>query len=199
MEQPAGSISKDVDMIKFFFDQLSTWFSLLTGNLAFLTFLFAVIFGLLGLILLVVSLSNIKADQRCKDWPGVQGKIASSRIEKVYVRVRGRSSARYLPVIKYSYEVNGTAHQGARVGNGMNYGSHLTKMGAQQWKKRYPAGKEIMVYYNPADPGEALLVKFTLENIFGFIFSLVLCAGGIYSFGMFIYYFFFLHYPFFPE
>ncbi len=55
--------------------------------------------------------------------------------------------------IRYRYRVEGTEYEGTQVTAG-----HFRTEGAdREWARRYPKGKTVRVYYDPAHPAEAVL------------------------------------------
>jgi len=62
------------------------------------------------------------------------------------------SSVNY-PVVQYSYQIGGQLYQGSKIAPGMEVGG----TGAGKVVNRYPAGAQVMVFYNPQNPSEAVL------------------------------------------
>jgi hypothetical protein len=153
-----------------------------------LVFILAVMLGVLGLILSVVYRSKIKADRESKNWPSAPGKITFSRVEERagHRRVgQGSRSATYIPLIKYSYTVNGTPYQGDHIGNGIY--QTFSRLGPSRWVKRYPIHADVKVYYNPADPANALLEPTSSSNIVGLVLALGVDLLGVFFLGLWIY------------
>ncbi len=71
-----------------------------------------------------------------------------SRIEQ-----RSSSEGGYTdyPVVQYSYQIGGQAYQGYKLAPGPEVGG----TGAGKVVARYPAGAQVMVFYNPQNPSEA--------------------------------------------
>ena len=70
----------------------------------------------------------------------------------------GGTSTSYYPRVTYEYEVLGHRYRGDRVnfGSAIGYGEPNT---AQAVVDRYLPGNNIRVYYNPNNPGEAVLER----------------------------------------
>lgn len=68
---------------------------------------------------------------------------------------KGRVRTRYVPVIAYEYEVDGTAHQAAR----MRFRdiSVADQTAAAEIADRFPVGAGIEIRYDPANPSEATI------------------------------------------
>jgi hypothetical protein len=150
-------------------------------------FILAVSFGVLGLVLTLMFGDKLNADARCKNWPSVQGKITSSRISERsnYDYATTRRTARYVPVIKYSYSVDGVLYHAERIGNGIYVG--ITRQAVEHWLKLFPLHATIPVYYDPANPGEAVLNPTTNSNKVGFALGIATSALGIFLVGLWIF------------
>ena len=59
------------------------------------------------------------------------------------------------PVIQYSYQVGGQAYQSNKYAPGPEIGG----TGAHKIVARYPVGAQVMVFYNPQNPAEAVLER----------------------------------------
>ena len=59
------------------------------------------------------------------------------------------------PVVQYSYQVGGQAYQSYKLAPGPEVGG----TGAGKVVARYPAGAQVMVFYNPQNPSEAVLER----------------------------------------
>jgi len=150
-------------------------------------FILAVTFGVLGLILILMFGDKLNADAKCKNWPGVEGKVTSSRISERsnYDYGTTRRTARYVPVIKYSYSVDGVLYHAERIGNGIYVG--ITRQAVEHWLKRFPLHATVPVYYDPANPGEAVLIPTTNGNRVGFAMGIATSALGIFFVGLWIF------------
>lgn len=106
-------------------------------------------------------------------WPSTMGTIVASRIEQ-----RHSSDSGWVdyPAVQYSYHVGGQFHQGAKIAPGMEVGG----TGARKVVARYPAGAQVMVFYNPQNPSEAVLERKApaqwLMWVLLVVFDCVLCG-----------------------
>jgi hypothetical protein len=82
-------------------------------------------------------------------WPSTMGSVVMSRIDR---RSSSDGTTDY-PVVHYSYQVNGQPYQGSKIAPGMEVGG----TGAGKVVARYPSGAQVMVFYNPQNPSEAVL------------------------------------------
>jgi hypothetical protein len=83
-------------------------------------------------------------------WPSTMGTVSTSYLER-----RSSSDSGYTnyPVVQYSYQVSGQAYQGMKIAPGPEVGG----TGAGKVVGRYPAGAQVMVFYNPQNPADAVL------------------------------------------
>lgn len=140
--------------------------------------LFPLLFLVVGLILLAIGGRQLYQGEQSKGWPTVQGKIAVAELGKRVDRDNDNStvSTTYSADISYDYIVadvtyiNGDVHFGAM--------SSSDPSAARRLLQRYPVGKVVTVYYNPAQPQQAVLepgiagVTWILPGI-GLIFAVV--------------------------
>jgi hypothetical protein len=115
--------------------------------------------GIIGFVLLVLNtifLGIIYFMRRkmaaVSQWPSTMGTVVMSRIEQ-----RSSSEGGYTdyPVVQYSYQVGGQAFQSLKLAPGPEVGG----TGARKVVARYPAGAQVMVFYNPQNPAEAVLER----------------------------------------
>ena len=83
-------------------------------------------------------------------WPSTMGSVIASRLEQ-----RSSSEGGYTnyPVVQYSYQVGGQAYQSYKLAPGPVVGG----TGAGKVVARYPVGAQVMVFYNPQNPSDAVL------------------------------------------
>lgn len=113
--------------------------------------------GIIGVVLLILNaifLTIIFFMRRkmaaVSQWPSTMGTVLMSRIEQ-----RSSSEGGYTdyPVVQYSYQVGGQAYQSYKLAPGPEVGG----TGAGKVVARYPAGAQVMVFYNPQNQSEAVL------------------------------------------
>lgn len=120
---------------------------------------FLLVAGILALVLLILNaifLGVIFFMRRkmaaVSQWPSTMGTVMMSTIEQ-----RSSSDSGYTdyPVVQYSYQVGGQAYQSYKLAPGPEVGG----TGARKVVARYPAGAQVMVFYNPENPSEAVLER----------------------------------------
>ena len=83
-------------------------------------------------------------------WPSTMGTVNTSYLER---RHSSDSGSTNYPVVEYSYQAGGQAYQGAKIAPGPEVGG----TGAGKVVARYPVGAQVMVFYNPQNPSDAVL------------------------------------------
>lgn len=104
-----------------------------------------------GILLGIILVTRRKVAQAA-DWQSTMGMVTHSSIE--WRRGSKGSSVAY-PVVQYTYKVMGQMLQGRKVMPGPEVGG----TGAHKVVNRYPAGTQVMVYYDPNNPSDAVLER----------------------------------------
>ena len=119
--------------------------------------IFGGIFGVMGASLLVYGWNLNRQRKVAPGWPSVKGKVTSSQVDRTSVSTGriGFSPVVFVPVIQYSYQVNDLAYQRDNLASGK--ADAYNSVTAQNVVDRYRPGKVVTVYYNPSNPGEALV------------------------------------------
>ena len=114
------------------------------------------IIGFVLVILNVVFLTIIffmrKKMAAVSQWPSTMGTVLASTIEW---RSSSEGGSTAYPVVQYSYQVNGQAYQSYKLAPGPEVGG----TGAKKVVARYPAGAQVMVFYDPQNPSDAVLER----------------------------------------
>ena len=115
--------------------------------------------GILGFVLLILNAIFLgviffmrRKMSQVSQWPSTMGTVMMSTIEQ-----RSSSEGGYTdyPVVQYSYQVGGQTYQSMRLAPGPEVGGS----GARKVVGRYPAGAQVMVFYDPQNPSDAVLEK----------------------------------------
>jgi len=111
--------------------------------------------GFAAVILLAVMVKLVEA-RRARNWHSTPGTVIKSRVRtRKRTDIEGRSRFENEPLVTYEYEVDGRTYRGARI----SFAERISGGEIDAWLKRYPAGKAVQVYYNPADPAQAVLER----------------------------------------
>lgn len=140
--------------------------------------LFLLLFGGLGLTLIISAARQLSKADEARKWPTTPGKVITLDAEEHVYRHRRkhggtRTRRRYEPKIEYEYVVDGLHYLGNRVGFG-NY--QLKLNAAKALLARYATGP-VVVHYHPHDPNQAVLDTQATGTaaglVMGFIFILI--------------------------
>ncbi|HET9913316.1 MAG TPA: DUF3592 domain-containing protein [Anaerolineales bacterium] len=105
----------------------------------------------LNAIFLGIIFSTRRKMTAVSQWPSTMGTVLMSTLERR--RSSNNSGYTNYPVVQYSYQISGQMYQGMKIAPGMEVGGS----GAGSVVARYPAGAQVMVFYNPQNPSEAVL------------------------------------------
>ena len=145
----------------------------------FITVVFPGIFVAVGVLLLVTGYRDIDEARASADWPNVQGTIVSSAVDSRRSSTsQGRPKTTFHAAVRYEYVVDGANLVGERVAIGDD--SARSSSGAREVVDLYPAGSNVAVSYDPANPARSVLEpgvhgRAIKKPIIGVIFLL---AGG---------------------
>lgn len=127
-------------------------------------------------IFLGIILFTRRKVSKASTWPSTLGTVTESRIQMRSNSDGGRTS---YPLVRYAYQIVGRAYESQKVMPGMDVGGS----GAHRVVARYPVGAQVMVYYNPENPSDALLERGMPGHIRWFwiilaILNVFLCGLG---------------------
>jgi hypothetical protein len=133
---------------------------------------------IIGGVMFVIGIlfSDIPRMIVSQGWPTTDGTIISNRLMghkfKQYV---GEDYSHFDVYIRYQYSVNGISHSSLSV-NSIDSPFYPASIAS-----RYPVGKDVIVYYNPKDPSEAVLEPGFVDIFKAFdVFSELFFGAGIY-------------------
>ena len=148
------------------------------------------IFLLLGLGVVYYGYRLIRKARASTEWPAAQGTVESSAVDVKRERERDSDGdvhyeTKYIPRIVYRYQVEGTDYYGEQISFGNT--SSRSPNWAYRIRDQYSPGMEVSVYYDPANPQEAVLqpgAKWTtyIVLVIGVVFAL---TGGLILTGAF--------------
>lgn len=143
---------------------------------------FVALVGALGLFTFVIALAVQREAWATRDWQTAPGRIIGSEAEEYRAWVSDSSNPRlrtfYRPTIVYLFSVNGRDYIGDRITFGGQAGWSASIFFRYRLA-RYPEGSQVTVYYNPANPSEAVLERraFGLWLLVGAGAALLALAG----------------------
>lgn len=132
--------------------------------------LFAFVLGALLLWLGWRGQQKVKASM---SWPYVLGKVVAASVRQVVERgdADTRDTTHYVPFVQYEYQVGGQNYQGNRLAfQEKGYNSHKK---AFNLVAAFPVGGPVSVFFDPANPQNAVLERKAHGN------NVLLVVGGI--------------------
>ncbi|HEY8334188.1 MAG TPA: DUF3592 domain-containing protein [Tardiphaga sp.] len=149
---------------------------------------YAMVLAPFGLILVAAAWKYLQVRQ-ARDWPSTPGRVVVSTSEVRDVGViddsrddrRGVEQRNFANIV-YEYTVSGQKLRNNRVDIGENRGNFEVA----ETIARYPVGADVMVYYNPRHPRDAVLERELPKGIGGClaiatVIVLVLVFGGAFG------------------
>ena len=107
---------------------------------------------ILNTIFLIVIFYTRRKVAQVESWSSTTGTVTLSTID---VHKSGTRNSTPYPVVRYSYQVMGREYEANKIMPGAEIGGS----GAQKVIDHYPVGAQVMVYYDPQNPYEAVLEK----------------------------------------
>jgi hypothetical protein len=142
------------------------------------TFVYLFILGM-GAIWLVVTVQGMNLAKESASWLSTTGTIADTWIDRYETTdADGDAEVRYKPNIKYTYVVNGGNFHSRRVDFGPQP-SYSRSAKAEEYLAEYPVGREVEVFYDPNNYGEAVLIREASGSTFGLIGGAVMIVGSV--------------------
>ncbi len=128
------------------------------NGMKILRLLLGIGFTVAGLALGAYVVSAYAGNAQVRNWPQTKGQIVHSEfvVHKAQVGP-GQQRDRYGALVRYKYEVEGIEQTSGRVSFGWE--SAQTRTSASDYVQRYPQGRSVTVYYDPADPSSAVLER----------------------------------------
>jgi hypothetical protein len=141
-------------------------------------FFFLVFLGL-GIFLIYRTQQSKKKAQLSQNWPATQGQITDSHVSRsVDTDSDGSTSTAYSAQVAYTYQVLGQAYNGSKIAFGFNP-SYSNQSKAQATAARYPVGSAVAVYYDPANPSDAVLERQASGSNVALILGIIFIVVGV--------------------
>ncbi len=133
------------------------------------------IVGILFLLASAVAgwacLRNFSMAQASINWLKTSGKIIRSELQDLSIGKRENFRAS----VEYTYTVGGVIHRGTRIRFADVTGSAADKQ--RETVEQYPVNATVDVYYDPKDPGQAVLESGGGLRAYGLMIPPVVMAG----------------------
>jgi Protein of unknown function (DUF3592) len=145
---------------------------------------FYLLFGALAALCIGVGYHTLRTARQSLDWPSTSGEIVHAEVEEHVSVNRDKDGKRtstditYASNVVYEFRVAAQNYQGHRV----RFDWETTRAEAEATVAKYRVGTNMSVYYDPADPSNAVLEPggdvFTFEVLIGlgFFFLFVIAA-----------------------
>ncbi len=134
---------------------------------------FSLLFGGVGLMLLIIRNKDHRQAEESKNWPVAIGTITKSELGWAD---DGRTS--YFPIVEYSYAVGDQHFEGKRIFFGpVLY--HRFSQPVEELIAHFEPGEEVKVYYNPQKPKEAVLQSRVAKAKLGLAVPIILIGIGV--------------------
>ncbi|WP_246675144.1 DUF3592 domain-containing protein [Mesorhizobium sp. B2-3-4] len=126
-------------------------------------------------VLSLITFAKWREVRAMRHWLPAPGKIISSRAEARKVKMSGvgpetsdATEVRNFPAITFEYKVGGKRFRGSRYSVKENLGNFEVAETLAQ----FPTGAEVTVFYDPADPGKAVIERTLPDGAFKFMVKL---------------------------
>jgi Protein of unknown function (DUF3592) len=130
-------------------------------------FLIPAAFVALGGVFALKSVSLRRQGRACAQWPVASGRILEAHAEVKFVENdndrRHRDDQFFGATVSYAYQVGGRDYRSTRLYVGRPVFGGSPKF-AQDITTKYPSGASVPVFYNPANPAEAMLEPLNFAN-----------------------------------
>ena len=119
-----------------------------------------------------------------RQWPSVTGQLLSSELREVVYRGRDAGggpdeASAWVVDFSYRYSLRGTDYTGTRVT--FSDGINKTMRALRKLQASYAGKSDILVYYNPSNPAQSVLVPGpSLFNFTPLITSSLFVAAGVF-------------------
>ncbi|HQO58006.1 MAG TPA: DUF3592 domain-containing protein [Candidatus Omnitrophota bacterium] len=137
--------------------------------------LFFLFFAAIGGGIVYLGFMSYVKSRASQSWPTAQGVVVSSEVAAHRSRSRkGHHRTTYGAKVRYEYTVNGVQYSSDKISFG-EYRTH-NRGPAQATADRYPPQVEVVVYYNPDKPEEAVLEPGKRGGI-----VIIFIVGGVFG------------------
>ncbi len=131
-------------------------------------------------LILGLLVRNLLQVRRAQAWSQTQGEIVVSRVAAEHKRLpNSTTQVRNRPVVEYTYRVGEQDYRGARIGIGEPTDLEPTLA-------RYPVGARVPVFYDPAQPSQAVLERTLPVSLGCLVTGVVVLLLGAFAFASLI-------------
>lgn len=146
------------------------------------TSFFPLLFGFLalgtGIGLCINGIITLIISRRYRNFPVAKGVIKNIELKerKGYNRITDRLVSSYVPILEYTYKIEGKAYTGRRFTfRNVSVNEKL----AGKIREIFAPGNPVKVFYNPNDPEDAVLNTSGGEVGWAFLFGSIFIVFGV--------------------
>ncbi len=111
---------------------------------------------LIGVVAFWTGIKQLRNRAKLSRWPTSPGRVIERGTFRPDIATTTQSAFRYAPLIKYSYQVDGKEFTNNYIhAKRIQQPQHSTQKWAQAKADSFP--NDVVVHYNPDDPGESFL------------------------------------------
>jgi hypothetical protein len=137
--------------------------------------LFSLVFIAIGLVVITYAVRTAAKSRDSLSWPSIEGEIAHSAVlYRTATTANDDVQSSYKADISYRYKVRGANYSSSKVSL-LDFATSRAGR-AQDIVQQYPDKSRVQVYYNPADPADAVLEPGSTGGI-GILYG----VGGIFA------------------
>lgn len=145
----------------------------------------AVMLAFMGLFALLIGRAASYEVRQTANWLSTSGVIEESGVENFQAMDEGRWRTMKRSNVVYSYKVNGNDYRSGRIAvRGWKASSSIGAL-VGGLAKKYPPGKPVEVFYDPANPAEAVLERRVSGGGFVYLIAFALLAAAAKAAGLF--------------
>jgi hypothetical protein len=137
--------------------------------------LFSLVFVIIGVVILRYAMRTAEKARQSESWPSTEGEIAhSATLYQTDSTATNNGVATFKADIAYRYKVKGASYSSSKVAL-LDLATSSSGR-AQTIVQRYPDKSKVQVYYNPADPSDAILEPGSTGGV-----NVLYLIGGIFA------------------
>ncbi len=135
-------------------------------------------FGAVVIALVVfATLYQYNLERRARSWVKTRGRIRSARVVARKVKAAGNEDTEIRNFAEVTYDYDTTA--GTRRGRKVRLGHDVGNAEVAETIARYPVGARVFVYYDPANPAQAVLEREAPDGMYR---ALIIFIAGCIAF-----------------
>jgi hypothetical protein len=120
---------------------------------------FALFLCVAGAVMIVAALRQSARGRETGSWSRATGRVVESRVDELPGPAE-EGGPKFRSVIRYTYDARGRTYESEQVAVGASPSdASPDRAEAQRRVDRHPAGREVDVWFDPRDPGQAVLVR----------------------------------------